>query len=255
MRMVAMMAIMTTTMTMTMTMMTTISCIMIYGTDLAHLILKPLSGLLSRGVHILLFPSPLLFFVEQRTRLRLFLSFHLPFSFSHARVTGHRPRVPFSSQRSGTFTLLACSFAHQLPPELCLFCALPKVPAESCAAAGRPALSPPTHGLASRTMMTQSARDLVCVNETQHAHTFPVFLFGKQQQADVFGGTSEGVETIKQALAQIERGGKTAGRLWHETLPQFRRSGLRPTKIHSCAYEETQDRVARMVGGNYGNEQ
>ena len=83
----------------------------------------------------------------------------------------------------------------------------------------------------------------------------PVFLFGKQQQADVFGGTSEGVETIKQALAQIERGGKTAGRLWHETLPQFRRSALRPTKIHSCAYEETQDRVTGMVGGNYENEQ
>ena len=38
---------------------------------------------------------------------------------------------------------------------------------------------PPTHGLASRTMMTQSARDLVCVNETQHAHMAPVFLFGK----------------------------------------------------------------------------
>ena len=86
MRMVAMMAIMTTTMTMAMTMMTTTSWIMIYGTDLAHLILKPLSRLLSRGVHILLFPSPLVFFVEQRTRFRLFLSFHLPFSFSHARV-------------------------------------------------------------------------------------------------------------------------------------------------------------------------
>ena len=139
-----MMAIMMTMVTMTMTMMTTTSCIMIYGTDLPHLVLKSLSRPLSRGVHILLFPSPLVFFVEQRTRLRLFLSFHLPFSFSHARVTGHRPRVPFSSQRSGTFTLLACSFAHQLlPPELCLFCALPKVPAESCAAAaGRPALSP-----------------------------------------------------------------------------------------------------------------
>ena len=170
-----MMAIMMTMVTMTMTMVTTTGWIIIYGNDLAHLILKPLSGPLSRGVHILLFPSPLLFFVEQRTRLRLFLSFHLPFplsharvrikdqdqgsgsrvtikdqisfhlpfSFSHARVTGHRPRVPFSSQRSGTFTLLACSFAHQLlPPELCLFCALPKVPAESCAAAGRPALSP-----------------------------------------------------------------------------------------------------------------
>ena len=39
---------------------------------------------------------------------------------------------------------------------------------------------PPTHGLASRTMMTQSARDLVCVNETQRAHTFPVFVWKQQ---------------------------------------------------------------------------
>ena len=71
---------------------------------------------------------------------------------------------------------------------------------------------------------------------------------------DVFDGTSEGVETIKQALAQIERGGRLLeGCVARNpaTVPPL----WLATKIHSCAYEETQDRVTRMVDGNYENEQ